>query len=229
MLMNEIWKDVFGYEGYYIVSNFGNVIALERKILKSNGKEYTRKRKIKAQTLNGDGYLTVNLSKAGKNERISTHILVARAFVDGYKNGYEVDHIDCNRTNNRADNLRWVTHKENVKHCLDVGNHVSQVKDWSRENNPNYGNHKLHEYYLEHPELAVINLARLGAQNGRAVPITVVFSNGETKTFGYLLEAARYLIANGYVTSKNDVTVANKISKSLKNGEKMLGMSFYKK
>lgn len=227
--MDEIWKDILGYEGYYMVSNFGNVIALERKILKSNGIEYTRKRKIKSQTFNSDGYLTVHLSKEGRDERISTHILVARAFVDGYESGHEVDHIDCDRTNNHADNLRWVTHEENVKHCLDVGNHVSQIKDWSGENNPNYGNHKLHEYYSEHPEMAIINLARPGAQNGRATPITVTFPNGETKTFGYLLEAARYLIANGYVKVKSDVGLANKISKCSKTGDKISGMLFNRK
>lgn len=70
-----------------------------------------RSRKIKELTLNKDGYLIYGIVRA--------HRLVALAWVDGWFSGAEVDHIDFNRTNNYYLNLRWITHKENVRHSVE--------------------------------------------------------------------------------------------------------------
>ena len=55
--------------------------------------------------------------KRRKNFRV--HRLVAFAFVDGYMDGLEVNHKDCNPNNNRADNLEWVTSIENKRHAIE--------------------------------------------------------------------------------------------------------------
>ena len=76
--MRVIWKDVEGYEGYYQVSNDGQVKSLDRYITRSDGVVYFRKGKPMVQNLNTDGYPTVHLSRDRKGERISVHILVAK-------------------------------------------------------------------------------------------------------------------------------------------------------
>lgn len=101
-MKTEIWKDVQGFEGRYQVSNMGRVRNTKRLNILSPSKY--------------QGYLRVNLStgKKGKYKTISIHRLVAMAFVDGYSEGLEVNHIDENHSNNVSTNLEWITHKNNV-------------------------------------------------------------------------------------------------------------------
>lgn len=112
----EIWKDIAGYEGIYHVSNLGRVKSLDRECAMKNG--VTRKKKGKVLKGSFDGkkrYLQVNLSVNGKARILLVHRLVAIAFVDGYKEGLEVDHKDCDTTNNKAKNLRWVNRSQNMR------------------------------------------------------------------------------------------------------------------
>lgn len=110
--MNEIWKDIEGYEGLYQVSNMGNVKSLTH--FRNNGSGgYIQKSKILKFGKNGKGYLSVNLCKFGYSKQHSIHRLVAEAFIPNPDNNPEVDHIDTNPSNNMVENLRWVTHKEN--------------------------------------------------------------------------------------------------------------------
>lgn len=223
--MNEIWKDVVGYEGYYQVSNLGNIKALERQIRKGDIIQ-TRKEKIKTLTKSPDGYLTVKLSKDGKDTRYQVSRIVAEAFIarpesDEY---LEVNHKDFNRENNHVDNLEWLTHTDNVRYSNAVGRHVSL----KGKNNPNYGNHKLAEYFKEHPE-EKIKLGRPGKQNGRCVPVCVVLRNGEEKFFDYLHEAAKFLIDNRLVKVRHLTSLANKISYCIKNNQEYKGLRFYKR
>lgn len=117
--MNECWATIPGYEGIYEVSNFGNIYSLPRDVHHPDGRVQHRNGKMKEFTPDKDGYMIVSLSKDAKNHKVKVHRLVAMMFVDGWFDGAEVDHIDRDRTNNRADNLRWVTHRENVVHIRD--------------------------------------------------------------------------------------------------------------
>ena len=110
--MEEIWKDVPGYEGLYQVSNFGKVIALSKEFLVGKGTVIVHKQK-EISFHHKRRYFQVALNNKGKRKYVSVHRLVAQAFIPNPDNKPCIDHIDGNRANNRVDNLRWVTHKEN--------------------------------------------------------------------------------------------------------------------
>jgi len=117
--MIEVWKDVVGYEGLYIVSNFGNVLGIKSNV--------TLK-----PSLNHKGYEQVVLSKQGKQKTVRVHRLVAQAFIPNLENKPQVNHIDCNKQNNCVTNLEWVTNSENQLHAWSNG----LQKDVTGYNNP---------------------------------------------------------------------------------------------
>ena len=118
--MEEIWKDIKGYEGLYQVSNFGNVKSLDRYIINKNGDKQYFPGKYLNQGIS-DNYLKVILSKNNKQRTFRVHILVARTFIPNPENKPEVNHIDGNKSNNRVDNLEWNTRSENELHAYKNG------------------------------------------------------------------------------------------------------------
>jgi hypothetical protein len=109
--MDEIWKDISGYEGVYQVSTFGNVRSLkfEPKIPKGRPTK--------------QGYLRVVLYNNGIYDELVIHRLVAEAFIDNPSGYKTVNHIDCNKSNNTSSNLEWCTQGKNNAHSFDVGAH----------------------------------------------------------------------------------------------------------
>jgi hypothetical protein len=105
---NEIWKDVPGFEGYYQVSNLGNIFSLINN----------RKMKI---TINKRGYCQTMFCGNVKKKNIRVHIIVAKAFIPNTKNKPAVNHINGIRHDNRIENLEWVTNKENIAHAIKTG------------------------------------------------------------------------------------------------------------
>ena len=121
--MNEIWKNIEGYEGKYQVSNLGRVKALEFPVFRLNGSIGLHKERIFKGSMHKMGYLFVGLRKDHYKEHIFVHRLVAHAFPEicgEWFEGAEVDHIDGNRLNNAAENLRWVTHRDNMNNPITV-------------------------------------------------------------------------------------------------------------
>lgn len=110
--MQEIWKEVKGYEGIYEVSNLGKIKSLERVIVCKNGTTRTVKSKILHPKKSNSGYLEVNLI----NKMKYVHRLVATAFIPNIENKPTVNHKDENKTNNKATNLEWMTDYENVNY-----------------------------------------------------------------------------------------------------------------
>lgn len=106
-MKTEIWKDIKGFEGRYQVSNLGNVRSLNyrRKNITQNLKpKYSR------------GYLEVNLD----NKHFKIHRLVAMAFVEGYKPGLVVNHLNEIRTDNRPENLQFCERGYNVQYSFEI-------------------------------------------------------------------------------------------------------------
>lgn len=111
--MEEIWKNINGYEGLYQVSNLGRVRSLDRyRKGKANSDTFCKGREIKHRASNG--YRIINLCKNGKYEFKLIHRLVAEAFIPNPNNFPCVDHINGVRSDNNKDNLRWCTYKENL-------------------------------------------------------------------------------------------------------------------
>ena len=108
LMKNEEWRDVVGYEGRYQVSSMGRVKSLVRK-----GRKRER---ILKPAFNGCGYLLVNLCAGGKRKTLKVHRLVCEAFHDNPDNKSDVNHINENKTDNRACNLEWCTCKQNINH-----------------------------------------------------------------------------------------------------------------
>ena len=113
----EVWKWVPGYEGFYKVSNIGRVKSISRQVLRVRqgrvNHMFTIPEKILKPGSRSGRELFVYLCQEGVNTPFAIHRLVLLAFVGPCPNGMEGCHNDGNRRNNRLDNLRWDTHKNN--------------------------------------------------------------------------------------------------------------------
>ena len=106
--MEEIWKEVEGYNGRYEISNLGRVrsYAQDRK----SGK-------IKTGNQTAKGYRSILLYDGkGNSKWFPVHRLVAAAFLDNPDNLPQVNHKDENKLNNCSENLEWCTNEYNVRY-----------------------------------------------------------------------------------------------------------------
>lgn len=148
--MSEVWKTIEGTNGLYEVSDHGRVRSLDRYI-EYNWKGKTMRRIQKGKVLSdkcNTDYQIVKVYYEDGPKYIRIHQLVANAFVKKLEGKNYVNHIDANKHNNRADNLEWVTQKENITHAWEmglcsgaiagVGHHNSKLTEddvrWIREN-----------------------------------------------------------------------------------------------
>ncbi|MBR9700407.1 hypothetical protein GOV11_00910 [Candidatus Woesearchaeota archaeon] len=109
-MIDEAWKKVEGFENYE-VSNRGSI---RNKLTK----------KILSPGNDGRGYLLISLySDSCEKKTQKVHRIVAKAFVEGYEEGLDVNHLDCDRKNNGSDNLAWCTRRENIRYGIKCGNY----------------------------------------------------------------------------------------------------------
>jgi hypothetical protein len=110
----EEWKQIIEYPNYSI-SNFGNV-------------RNDKTGKILKQDLNTYGYSRVTLYAVKKKKNLKIHRLVGFAFLNNDNNYKEIDHINNDKLNNKAENLRWVTREFNNRNRKKWGNTTSRYK-----------------------------------------------------------------------------------------------------
>lgn len=132
--MEEVWKDVIGYEGLYLISNLGRL----KRLYKG------RPERIIKPVKGSFGYMFYSFGKNCKIKTFRIHRLVAIHFVPNPNNYTEVNHIDGNKENCADWNLEWCTRSHNIKHAFRLGLKTVAEKDKQRfvrylikrENNP---------------------------------------------------------------------------------------------
>ena len=126
--MEEIWKDVSGYEGLYQISNLGRV-----KSFRKWKRAYCPEEYILKHSKNNRGYHVVTLYKENSKKKFLVHRLVAQEFIENTSHFQHVNHKDENKDNNVVDNLEWCSVQYNNSYgtarfraMLTVGNPVEQ-------------------------------------------------------------------------------------------------------
>lgn len=135
--MEEIWKPIEGFEGRYEVSSLGRVKSLPRPYWNHNGYAMLKERILKPaeNTYRKTPYLYVGISdSSGKRHSLSVHTLVCKAFhgpkpeqIDGDKN-VECMHLNGNSLDNRAENLAWGTHSQNMREKTCIQSHIMSCR-----------------------------------------------------------------------------------------------------
>lgn len=120
-LPNEQWKEAVGFNGDYLISNFGRV----RSMVYGG-----HRGQILSVTKHRQGYLRVKLSKDVGHKSYLVHRLVGDAFIPNPYNKETINHIDGNKANNHVSNLEWATQSENNKHAFRTGLHIITDKQW---------------------------------------------------------------------------------------------------
>jgi len=122
--VEEVWKDIDGYEGFYEISNYGRVKSLPKWM-----GSYFSKEKILTPKIDKNNYEYYGLVKpTEKRKYLRTNRMVAKAFIENHNNLPQVNHKDGNKRNNYYENLEWSTPKENIDHAWRNG-----LKEKARE------------------------------------------------------------------------------------------------
>lgn len=122
--IKEVWKDIPGWEGFYQVSNLGDVRSLDRDIEYLNNGTLTTlhcKGKVLKQRADEEGYMRICLARNGRTKLYGVHRLVAQAFIPNPETKPTVNHIDGNKSNNCLSNLEWATYQEQNDHAVRLG------------------------------------------------------------------------------------------------------------
>jgi len=116
--MDEIWKDIPDYEGFYQASNLGKIKSLPRTwIVRNGGLHITKEKTLKDSATRG--YRQISLCKNNKPRRHAVHRLIIMSFQG--KSKLQVNHIDGDKANNNLNNLEYCTSSENLKHSYALG------------------------------------------------------------------------------------------------------------
>lgn len=136
MESKEIWKSVNGYDGIYEASSFGRVRSLDRIPNYSDNRKRIHKGKIINPAIKDNGYYSISLFKDGKGKTFNLHKLIALVHCDNPNNYKYVLHINSNRLDCRAENLKWGTQSENLFQSYQEGrippmlwNHTNKKHD----------------------------------------------------------------------------------------------------
>ena len=130
----EVWKDIPNYIGVYQVSSIGRVKSLQRYVKNRNGFRVVNECVLRSRK-DRHGYEQVGLNHNGERKTFQVHRLVAMAFLNHTPKGHHcvVDHINENRLDNRVENLRITTNRDNVSRSKKGSSRYTGVS-WHKKN-----------------------------------------------------------------------------------------------
>lgn len=114
----ENWKDIQGYEGHFQISDQGRIKSLKRQVPHKKRGTLLVDEKILKPSIKAEGYEIIHLKVKGISKGHNVHRLVAEAFIPRVLEKPHVNHMDGDKTNNKASNLEWVSCNENMEHAL---------------------------------------------------------------------------------------------------------------
>ena len=117
----ERWLPIPGYEGYYEVSDHGNVRSLNRWVLRADGRSHHYSGNPLVQSVDRDGYRFVKLNRDGKRRCKFVHRLVVEAFIGPVPEGLVCCHNDNDPSNNHLTNIRVDTQSSNLMDKIRFG------------------------------------------------------------------------------------------------------------
>jgi len=118
-MQKEVFKDIPNYKGYYQISNLGRIKTVARDV--NNYRKHRPSIILKQTTRKKDGYKQICLRKNGDSKYVMVHRLVATAFIPNPYNKKTVNHKNGIKSDNKIENLEWMTLSENIQHAFDTG------------------------------------------------------------------------------------------------------------
>lgn len=194
--MEEIWKDIKGYENWYQISSFGRVRSLDRTVYFKNGKskrDYIGK--ILKQKYH-NGYAMVNLNMNKDLKVLYVHRLVAEHFLENPNNLPVVNHIDGIKSNNNVLNLEWCTYSENNIHAVNTGLRHDNIDGLIKYTNS-----------LKKKIIAIKDNKFITCQNCSK-------------------DMAKFLLLHGYINNSSIETIARACRKCANSGNTYHGINF---
>lgn len=144
--INELWKDIKGFEGYYQISSYGRVKSF---------KKYKNGYILSNKNCKGK-YFSLVLSANEKKKSTRIHRLVAEAFIPNPNNYPCVNHKDLNKQNNCIDNLEWCTYQYNVRHSIaNNPKAISAMTNYNKKIRPL----KIYQYSMDNKLIGIFNNA----------------------------------------------------------------------
>lgn len=125
VMEKEIWKDIKGYEGLYEVSNMARIRTVPHLMTAKDGRKMIIPAKIRKQSIDWHGYLYVKVRRGNKQTSLRVHRAIMEAFVPNPYDKPFIDHINTIKTDNRIENIKWVTAHENTQNLITL----ERIKD----------------------------------------------------------------------------------------------------
>lgn len=204
---NSNWKNIDGYP-HYKINEDGQVKRLKDYIIDCNGIEHLVKEKILRTKINKNGYISVTLSEYGIRKGFFIHNLLAKAFISNPNNLPCVNHIDENPSNNKLNNLEWVTYSQNAKHSI-----KRIIKSHEKEMIPVYSINPKTKNIIKY--IGIRDAAR--KVNGHHTNINVAIKR---KSIAY-----GYFWSKEYPTNIEDYTIESLQNRKILNKHNTLGLS----
>lgn len=210
----EEWRPVVGFEGLYEVSNWGRIKSLPKTVTRK-GICYNLNEKILKPQPSGNGYLKIFLHNNKYKKQFFVHRIVSEAFIPNPGNKPFIDHINTIRDDNRIENLRWCTQKENCNNPISLSKmsessmKVDRIKvnKVLQEKNSSVASKKVYQYDINGNFIRAFNSVIEAAKyiGVKTKSLTVECNRRQHYYLGYLWYYKKYDKVPKYIPRKKKI------------------------